>query len=313
MSSLALWMNILAFAFMASSMGLTLVVRARKPRRWLDWYLLYAGGYAAWAVLFSIQFFLIVYETDPPQWYNEAVIWLRLVVSGTVALSLPMILACVDKPPRRADDSHAGARHPRRDTFFRTIGIALAATFVTTGFLTRPVPTFRFSASVNIAFNACLGALCITGFLLLRRSGMASARRLLGPFFVVSTAFYGIAVGAGVVLLIRGTGSLVLSLFAVAAYCIPWSVIMIHGMSRHLVGTGDDREIPVAFSEDYDLTPREREVLAALMEGKSNAQIADEQYVSRKTIETHLYNIFRKTDVRNRVELIRLVGTYRAG
>lgn len=42
------------------------------------------------------------------------------------------------------------------------------------------------------------------------------------------------------------------------------------------------------------LTPREREVLALMAEGKTNATIADEIYVSHGAVEKHVRNIFMK-------------------
>jgi DNA-binding NarL/FixJ family response regulator len=46
-----------------------------------------------------------------------------------------------------------------------------------------------------------------------------------------------------------------------------------------------------------ELTPRERDVLAALAEGKSNRGIAEELVVSEAAIEKHVTSIFRKLDL----------------
>lgn len=43
-----------------------------------------------------------------------------------------------------------------------------------------------------------------------------------------------------------------------------------------------------------DLTDKEREVLAAMAEGKTNASIADMLYMSQKTVESHVSSIFIK-------------------
>jgi DNA-binding CsgD family transcriptional regulator len=51
-----------------------------------------------------------------------------------------------------------------------------------------------------------------------------------------------------------------------------------------------------------DLTSREREVLALLAEGLSNAEIADRLVISRKTAGHHVSHIFRKLGLRNRAE-----------
>jgi DNA-binding NarL/FixJ family response regulator len=45
------------------------------------------------------------------------------------------------------------------------------------------------------------------------------------------------------------------------------------------------------------LTERERAVLALIAEGHSNGAIADKLYISRKTVETHVSQIFLKLDI----------------
>lgn len=52
------------------------------------------------------------------------------------------------------------------------------------------------------------------------------------------------------------------------------------------------------------LTKREREILTLLENGATNAALARAMSVSEHTIKTHLYNIYKKLDVGNRVEAI---------
>ncbi|HDR9116104.1 TPA: response regulator transcription factor, partial [Burkholderia territorii] len=58
---------------------------------------------------------------------------------------------------------------------------------------------------------------------------------------------------------------------------------------------GDDR----AFER---LTPRQRDVLRLLAEGKSNKQICRVLNVAEGTIKNHLYALFRQIGVSNRTE-----------
>jgi len=55
---------------------------------------------------------------------------------------------------------------------------------------------------------------------------------------------------------------------------------------------------------DSWLTPREREVLALLAEGKSNPTIAEALYISQRTVTTHLSRLYAKLDVSTRAEAI---------
>jgi len=56
----------------------------------------------------------------------------------------------------------------------------------------------------------------------------------------------------------------------------------------------------------HDLTPREREVLALMVEGLTNPEIAERLVVSRSTAKAHVSNILSKLGVSNRAEAITL-------
>ncbi len=57
---------------------------------------------------------------------------------------------------------------------------------------------------------------------------------------------------------------------------------------------------------DYELTPREEEVLALLVEGLSNPEIAERLVVTRSTAKAHVSNILSKLGVSNRAEAVRV-------
>jgi DNA-binding NarL/FixJ family response regulator len=54
-----------------------------------------------------------------------------------------------------------------------------------------------------------------------------------------------------------------------------------------------------ASSRLEDLTPREREVLAEIAQGKSNSVIADELFLTKRSIEKHVNSIFLKLGLGN--------------
>ena len=55
------------------------------------------------------------------------------------------------------------------------------------------------------------------------------------------------------------------------------------------------------------LTEREEQVARLVVDRKTNPEIAADLFLSQKTVETHLRNIFRKVGVASRVELARAV------
>lgn len=56
----------------------------------------------------------------------------------------------------------------------------------------------------------------------------------------------------------------------------------------------------------FDLTEREREVLALLVKGSSNQEISDRLSISMATVKYHLTSVFTKLGAKNRVEATRI-------
>ena len=51
-----------------------------------------------------------------------------------------------------------------------------------------------------------------------------------------------------------------------------------------------------------ELTSREKEVLLLIAQGKSNQEIADECFITLKTVKTHVSNILSKLQVEDRTQ-----------
>ena len=60
---------------------------------------------------------------------------------------------------------------------------------------------------------------------------------------------------------------------------------------------------PATAQSNAKLSQRESEVVVHLAQGLSNKEIADKLYISEQTVKTHVYNVFRKLEVNNRIEL----------
>ena len=66
--------------------------------------------------------------------------------------------------------------------------------------------------------------------------------------------------------------------------------------------------LPIEFEE---LSERERGVFRLLADGRSNAEIANELYISEATVKTHVTHILQKLKVHDRVQAV--VLAYQTG
>ena len=58
------------------------------------------------------------------------------------------------------------------------------------------------------------------------------------------------------------------------------------------------------FLSRYGITDREREIILKVIQGKSNADIAGELFISLATVKTHLHNIYKKIGADSRFDLL---------
>ncbi|MDR2922241.1 MAG: helix-turn-helix transcriptional regulator, partial [Treponema sp.] len=63
-----------------------------------------------------------------------------------------------------------------------------------------------------------------------------------------------------------------------------------------------------AFIEKYDLSKRQTEITEALLQGKSNKEIAVALDIEVNTVQVHLQNVYRKTGAPGRYAIMALVG-----
>ena len=73
----------------------------------------------------------------------------------------------------------------------------------------------------------------------------------------------------------------------------------------------DQNDTILMIKDEFGLTDRETELCTLICEGKSNPDIASELFISENTVKTHIYNLFKKTNVSSRMELVALIGDHR--
>lgn len=66
------------------------------------------------------------------------------------------------------------------------------------------------------------------------------------------------------------------------------------------------------FCREYQLTTREQDIVKLLLENKDNNAISEELVISLGTVKAHVHNVFSKTEVKRRQQLIELYEDFQA-
>ena len=98
-------------------------------------------------------------------------------------------------------------------------------------------------------------------------------------------------------------------------FFLSWHLIPILFLSLYLekyhgetASVHEDFEVLLlSFSEKYEISKREREVIQLICKGLSNQEISDALFISLQTVKDHIHHIFVKTGVKNRVQLTNLI------
>lgn len=64
-------------------------------------------------------------------------------------------------------------------------------------------------------------------------------------------------------------------------------------------------QTPINEAESISLTPREKQILAAIVDGMTNKEIADFLGLSIRTVDHHRERLMRKTGARNTADIVR--------
>lgn len=64
------------------------------------------------------------------------------------------------------------------------------------------------------------------------------------------------------------------------------------------------------FKKIHDVTDRQLEIIQLTIDGHSNDAIGEKLGLARRTVETHLFNIYNKLGINNKVELAKIANSF---
>lgn len=304
MAIFLLWLSI--FSFTVFSIALVICVfryvRSRKAIQGI--YLLIVLVFDLWLLTFTYLFFADVYLRPLSPEARLILGFVRTFVSGAILyLYGELVLRTAGRRPT---------------PLMRLLLLVAPGLYCAVVLLYLRSITVTLAGTVTILYYAYLAALGIRAHLARRSSSLSASEQTPVPqnlrvFVRFSIVAFGVLSLSGIPYFFGYAGSLI-NVLPRAALCLGWGIIEIGVFLRrgYLAERGDEPLHP-DFLEDFAITPRESEVIKLVCEGKTiRGGIADTMFVAEKTVETHLYNIYRKCGCRNRVELTNIVRRYRS-
>ena len=90
-----------------------------------------------------------------------------------------------------------------------------------------------------------------------------------------------------------------------------WCVIDEAGtLAGFIVVITEERSL-ADFQTLHKLTTRQMEIIHLAVSGLSNIEIAGHLKISERTVENHLFNIYNKIGIDNKIELIKTAARYK--
>lgn len=187
--------------------------------------------------------------------------------------------------------------------------VLVAAACLAYPIVPNPDPVFTI---LNIQLVATIGSSLAVLAANLRNVGKPALRRALAAFLWISGGFLVFLI---LDILITRLG--IRALAFLDGLSLPVYLVALNGGSFLFAGRFLNSEplveggrLTEACKAEYGLTAREAELVERLLDGSTNQDLAEALYISRKTVENHLYNIFQKMGVRNRLQLVAVLGAW---
>ncbi len=202
--------------------------------------------------------------------------------------------------------------------FMRLFGAAWAILFLLLVFFARNYFYTRNENSLFVFFQAInfLGSICffLTPFyILLRSKGLSDnqQKRIARRFSWIYILCFGTAslMTSRFILPYFAPLTIPIMIFSFFAVNLPPLTYLIFSLKKHPIKIHrpfQDSDLE-NFYNVHKISNREKEIIDLILDGMSNADIEKALYISPHTVKNHIYNIYQKLGVKNRVQILNLI------
>ncbi|MCK9287155.1 MAG: helix-turn-helix transcriptional regulator [Sphaerochaetaceae bacterium] len=291
MEIVAFWLNIVGFSLLFGTFFLTLVSRKTNRHIMFDQYLWYIGLSWMW---FLFQFIGFVYLTVLKR---EA----RSILTVNTLIRYAFTIMVFHRIPLFLDTIITGAISKDSKKISVIVGCGTLGLLIFLGFLRSVV----IGPYVTVLFNALVGSSFLYAFARIRQQQSYRAKRMRSFLVISSVAFLFFSWYAIIFNVFPNLHRPGFDPFVSAVYIIVWCLndAMIYLREFSSIGIRERNQMD-NFHDRYKLSEREQEIVRLLVDGMSYKEIAFQLSLSPRTVETHIYRIFKKCSVSTKLELI---------
>lgn len=197
-----------------------------------------------------------------------------------------------------------------RKTFLLLWGLLVAAACLAYPFVPNPGPILVI-LDIQLLLTIAVSLAALTANL--RNIGRLALRRALTAFLGLSAVFLVFLALDILITRLHIQALSVLDGLSLPSYLLALNIGSFFFAGRFLNSEPlvDGGRLTESCKAEFGLTAREAELIERLLDGSTNQDLADALCISRKTVENHLYNIFQKMGVRNRLQLVSILQAWK--
>lgn len=293
MDSLPLLLSLFAIALVSIDFALTIVWHLREHRKETGWSIVLSSSLLGMTMLFTLdQFSSLVYGGTLKTVLH--LVWEVFYIADTSFL----LVFCyyfmnwvIAKPM---------ARWAKAASFVE--GLCYLAVSVL-------FQIFRYPA-LSIA-QSCLGASVIAYgvclfFVYRKKISNHRVKIACRTFMIISASMIPVFVLS---LVFPSHSYIAIPVYAIAyfIYCLVFLFIVVGHENEKEEKNREKKELTLDSVMEYKITERELDVIRLIKQGYTNKEIADKLCISVNTVNNHIANIFSKTEVRSRIDLLNLL------
>jgi len=291
---ITLFIYMLAFAMGCMTLALAVVYQIQKPHPWTKFFIICISSLMGCMMLSALQMITKVFMKDGFGIQVVTIIIESILVVNVVFLVsfIPYFITWV-------------IGHPWRNPY-KAFFLTLSSVYFVSGVLNIIMPKALYSNLMEILFVVVLGFSFIVLMKNLNSIEEKDVRAVCITIMIVSVSMLP-AIGA--TLIFPAVRTLMLGIYFLAFSITVMSYLFVYfaKSGNDVQDSGKTKDLSLQDLAEYHITERELVIIQLISQGLTNKEIAAKLDISVNTVNNHVANIFAKTKVRSRIDLLNLL------